>query len=458
VTDAFVTLGLILLFLLANGLFVAAEFSIVGAPRATLEHQASLGNALARRVVAILDNARRRNRYLATTQIGVSLASLGLGMYGEHVIASWIAAWLEPLDLTRWITAHSVGSVVAVTILTYAHILLGEQVPKTLALQSAARTAMWVSPFIEAIEKAALPLVVALDAIRGVVMRAVGVKGDVAEEGRYHSTEELQFISEESQEEGLLRGESGRILRELFEFGDLTAAQAMVPRVHLVAIPVGTATDDLRRIVRTKPHTRYPVHTGDPDNMIGSVHIKELLRHLVSDQPVAAEDAREVPYIPMTMPLDEVLAAMRRGRSQMAVVMDEHGGTAGIITIEDLFEEVVGEIDEGRARTPISRDASGRLLVRGTVRLKDAGDALGRPLEHPEVQTISGLVLALLGRPAALGDIVTWTDVRIEVIAIAGRGVQDAALTVIAAGRDPSASSGSPRAASRGEGSPYTDA
>ena len=129
----------------------------------------------------------------------------------------------------------------------------------------------------------------------------------------------------------------------------------MVPRVHLVGIPVGTATDDLRRIVRTKPHTRYPVHTGDPDNIIGSVHIKELLRHLVSDQPVAAEDAREVPYIPMTMPLDEVLAAMRRGRSQMAVVMDEHGGTAGIITIEDLFEEVVGEIDEGRARTPSAR-------------------------------------------------------------------------------------------------------
>lgn len=430
-TDAFVTLGLILLFLLANGLFVAAEFSIVGAPRATLEHQAALGNALARRVVAILDNARRRNRYLATTQIGVSLASLGLGMYGEHVIASWIGAWLEPLDLTRWITAHTVGSVVAVTILTYAHILLGEQVPKTLALQSAARTAMWVSPIIEAIEKATLPLVVALDAIRGVVMRAVGVTGDVAEEGRYHSTEELQFIIEESQEEGLLRGESGRILRELFEFGDLTAAQAMVPRVHLVAIPVGTATGDLRRIVRTKPHTRYPIHTGDPDNIIGSVHIKELLRHLVFDQPVAAEDARVVPYIPMTMPLDEVLAAMRRGRSQMAVVMDEHGGTGGIITIEDLFEEVVGEIDEGRARTPISRDGSGRLLVRGTVRLKDAGDALGRPLEHPEVQTISGLVLALLGRPAALGDVVTWTDVRIEVIAIAGRGVQDAALTAM---------------------------
>jgi CBS domain containing-hemolysin-like protein len=131
----------------------------------------------------------------------------------------------------------------------------------------------------------------------------------------------------------------------------------------------------------------------------------------------------------MAMALDEVLNAMRPMRAQMAVVMDEQGGTAGIVTIEDLFEEVVGEIDEGRGRMPIWRDPSGRLLVRGTVRLKDAGDAVGRSLEHPEVQTISGLVLALLGRPAAVGDVVTWNNVRIEVTAVAGRGVDDAGLT-----------------------------
>ena len=256
------------------------------------------------------------------------------------------------------------------------------------------------------------------------------MRGGVAEEERYHSTEELQLIIQESQERGLLRGESGRILRELFEFGDLTAGQVMVPRVHLVSIRVGTTADELRDIVRTRPHTRFPVHTGDADDIVGSVHIKDLLRHVVSNQPVSRSDARRVPYIPATMPLDEVLAAMRRGRAQMAVVMDEHGGTAGIVTIEDLFEEVVGEIDEGRGRTPIWHEASGRLLVRGTVRLKDAGDAIGRSLEHPEVQTISGLVLALLGRPAAVGDVVTWNNVRIEVTAVAGRGVMDTALTV----------------------------
>ena len=423
------TLGVIVVLLLANALFVAAEFAIVGVPRTSVERLASHGNALARRVLRILEHAKRRDRYLATTQIGVSLASLGLGMYGEHVIAEWIGNWLEPMTIARFIAAHTVGSVVAVAILTYAHLVVGEMVPKALALQSAERTAMWVSPLIETIEKAILPLVVSLDALRAMVVRAIGIEGEVAEEERYHSTEELQLIIEESKEEGLLRGESGRILSELFEFGDLTAGQVMVPRVRLVSIGVGTTADRLREIVRMRPHTRFPVHTGDPDDILGSVHIKDLLRHIVSNQPITPADARPVPYIPNTMPLDEVLGAMRRTRAQMAVVMDEHGGTAGIVTIEDLFEEVVGDIDEGRGRTPIWREPTGRLLVRGTVRLKDAGDAIGRSLEHPDVQTISGLVLSLLGRPAVVGDVVTWNNVRIEVAAVAGRGVLDAALT-----------------------------
>jgi CBS domain containing-hemolysin-like protein len=429
VNEALVTIGSIFGLLLANALFVAGEFAIVGVPRSSIERLAARGNRLARRVVRILDSPQRRDRYLATSQIGVSLASLGLGMYGEHVVADWIARSLEPLNVAKWVAAHTVGSAVAVAFLTYAHLVIGEMVPKALALQSAERTAMLVSPVIEAIEKAILPLVVALDALRALTVRAIGIRGQVAEEERYHSTEELQLIIQESQQQGLLRGEAGQILRELFEFGDLEAGQVMVPRVRLVAVRVGTTADELREIVRTRPHTRYPVHTGDPDDIVGSVHIKDVLRHIVLEQPVAVGDARPVPYIPATMPLDEVLSAMRRTRAQMAVVMDEHGGTAGIVTIEDLFEEVVGEIDEGRGRTPIWRDPAGRLLVRGTVRLKDAGDAIGRSLEHPEVQTISGLVLALLGRPAAVGDVVTWNNVRIEVTAVAGRGVTDTALT-----------------------------
>ena len=420
---------IILLLVLANGLFVAAEFAIVGANRTSIDHQASQGHRLAQRVAQVLEDPRRQDRYIATTQIGITVASVGLGMYGEHVLAELIVPWLEPLDLNRWIAAHALASGIAVAILTYLHIVLGEMVPKALALQSADTTVLYVSPVIEALELAIKPLVVALNASGNALLRLVGIHRQEVEAERYHTPAELEFIVKESHEGGMLRGETGRILRDLFEFGDLTAGDAMVPRVRLVGIPVGTEIDELRQLVRTNPHTRYPVYDGDFDHIVGSVHIKALLRHFIAGRPVTARDARPVPHVPMATSIDDVVAAMRRHRAQMAVVMDEYGGTAGLVTIEDLFEEVVGEIEEGRERAPIVRDGDGHLIVRGTVRLKDAGRALGVTLEHPDARSVSGLVLEELGRPAAVGDVVLWNGVRVEVRTVAGLGVADAELS-----------------------------
>lgn len=428
-------LAIVMLLVLANGLFVAAEFAIVGAPRASIEHQASQGSRLAQRVARILAEPKRQDRYIATTQVGISVASLGLGMYGEQVLAEWIAAWLEPLGVSRWIAAHAMASVVAVAFLTYLHIVLGEMVPKALALQRADRTVLYVTPLIQGLEKAVLPLIVALNGIGNGLLRLIGVPRRETSVERYHTTEELQYIIEESHEGGQLRGESGRILRELFEFGDLTAGEVMVPRMQLVGIPVGTEPDELRAIVRAHAHTRYPVYVGDLDNIVGSLHIKQVLGHIVANRPVTEQDARRLPYVPGPAFLDQVLAAMRRNRAQMAVVMDQHGGTAGLVTMEDLFEEVVGSIEEGQGRTSIVGEAPGRVRVRGTVRLEEAGEALGCRLEHPKVTTVSGLVLVLLGRPASPGDVVTWGNVRIEVTAVAGRGVGDAVITRLQAPR-----------------------
>ena len=428
-TDLLVALGVILLLVVANGLFVAAEFAIVGAPRASIERQAVRGSRLAQRVARILEDPRRRDRYIATTQVGISVASLGLGMYGELVLAQWIALRLEPFEDSRWFAAHVVASVVAVSMLTYLHIVIGEMVPKALALQRAAATALYVSPVILALQTALLPVIVGLSAVGNGLLRLIGVRRQEGTTDRYHTTEELQYIIEESQEGGLLRAESGHILRELFEFGDLTAGEVMVPRVMLTGIGVGTQPDALSAIVQASSHTRYPIFAGDLDNIIGSLHIKEVMRHLLAQQPVTDTDARPLPYVPGPTPLDEVLTVMRRYRAQMAVVMDQHGGTAGLITMDDLFEEVVGDIDEGHGRRAIVREAPGRVRLRGTVRLEEAGTALGCTLDHPKVTTISGLVLMLLGRPASVGDVVTWKDVRIEVTATAGRGVADAVAT-----------------------------
>jgi CBS domain containing-hemolysin-like protein len=429
IMDVLVPAVIILLLVVANGLFVAAEFAIVGAPRTTIEHKAAQGSVLAGRVLRILENPRQQDRYIATTQVGISVASLGLGMYGEHWLADRIALWLEPLGTARWIAAHTLGGIVAIALLTYIHIVIGEMVPKALALQSAQRTVLYVSPFIEILQRAILPLVVTLNGIGNGLLRLVGIRRQEVEGERYHTPEELQYIVQESQEGGLLRGEAGKILRDLFEFGDRTAGEAMVPRVLLTGIPVGCEPDELRAIIRAQAHTRYPVYIGDLDHIIGSLHIKEVLRHLVSNQPVTARDARELPYVPGPTPVDQVLAAMRRYRSQMAVVMDQHGGTAGLVTMEDLFEEVVGDIEEGRSRAAIAREGEGRLRVRGTVRLDEVAKAIGRPLEDEQVTTISGLVLRLLGRPAQQGDVVVWNDVRVEVVSVIGRGVGEAVLT-----------------------------
>ena len=422
---AVIITGLVLL----NGLFVAAEFAIVGAPRATVAHLAERGNRRARRVSEILDDPRQQDRFIATAQIGITVASLGLGMYGEHAVAAWLAERLEPLNTGQWIATHALASVISIALLTYLHIVIGEMVPKALALQHAGGTVLWVAPPMLALQRAILPLVVGLNAIGNRILRLAGIQRREVDAERYHTSEELQFIIEESQEGGLLRGEAGNIMRELFEFGDLTAGEVMVPRVHVLGLPVGAEPDELREIVRAHPHTRYPVYQGDLDNIVGSLHIKDVLRLLVTNRSVTIRDAHRLPYVPGPVPLDEVLAAMRRYRSQMAVVMDQHGGTAGLITIEDLFEEVVGEIEEGRGRMPIQRGADGRLHVRGTVRLEEVGDAVGRSIDHPRVTSVSGLVLALLGRPAAPGDVVTHNGVRIEVSTVTGRGVQEAIVT-----------------------------
>ena len=282
---------------------------------------------------------------------------------------------------------------------------------------------------IEVLQQVLRPFVLLLNGVSTLVLRVTGLDRPQAARERYHDPEELQIIIQESQEGGQLRHDAGELLRELFEFGNLTASEVMVPRVQMTSVRVGADADELRRIVRARLHTRYPVHTGNPDDILGSLHIKDIIRHLVSGEPISMLDVRPVPYVPVTAQLDEVLTAMRRSRSHMAVALDEHGGTAGIVTIEDLFQEVVGTIGDTGDVTPPVPGEGGAWTARGTTRLRDVGEALGITFEYPDVQSVSGLVLALLGRPPVRGDAVVWAGIRIEVTAVDGRGVQEAALS-----------------------------
>ena len=421
---------IISILILLNALFVAAEFGIVGAPRSSIDRLATRGVRRARLVRRILHDPRRQDRYIATAQLGITLASLGLGMYGEHVLAEWLYERLAGLGDARWLASHALASSLAVAILTYFHIVLGEMIPKSLALLHAEATVLRVTPVMLAIQKAMFPLVAALNGLGNGILRLVGINRQEGSGEHYHTADELRFIIRQSHEGGLLRQESARLLGDLFDFSDLTAGEVMVPRVRVRGIPTDADREELMTILRSSQHSRYPMFEGDLDHITGVIHVRDLLQTLIADQAVRQAPVRPVAYVPETTAVDMVLETMRQMDTEFVVVMDEHGGTAGIVTVEDLFEEIVGEIEEGvDVSRDIFRDREGRLHVAGTVRVEEVGEQLGQTLEHDEVDTVSGLILSFLDRPPRVGDRVVYDDVQFEVVAVEGHGVRECLVT-----------------------------
>ena len=418
--------------ILLNAIFVAAEFAIVGAPKTSIDKRAADGNKLARVVQSVLRNPQKQDRYIATAQLGITVASLGLGMYGEHVLADGIYHYLGGSGGPAFLVSHTFASVAAVAILTYFHIVVGEMVPKSLALQRAETLALWITPPMLWTKNLLYPFVVGLNGLGNLTLRLMRVQRKVSHAEQYYTAEELSLIVQESEELGALRTDSSQVLQELFEFGDLTADQVMVPRVRITGIALGATTDEIREVLGASPHTRYPVFEHDLDHIVGMIHIKDVLRLLLNNESLAAEHARPLPLMPETAELDDVLDTIRRERTQMVVVLDEHGGTAGIVTLEDLFEEVVGEIAESPTDAPpYYRDASGRLRVPGTMRVDEVGQQFHLDLEHEEVDSVSGLVLTLLGRTPVVGDKVRYERLEFAVTAVKGHGVDECAVGLI---------------------------
>ncbi len=414
------------LLLLANALFVAAEFAIVAVPRTSIERRANMGEALSKRLLELLVSAQSRDRFIATAQLGITVASLGLGMYGEHTMAVWLEPRLSFLGDASWISAHAAASVIAIATLTYLHIFLGEMIPKALALSHSEGTARAVFWPMRVLLLIFYPFVVSLDALGAFLLRLVGIRRQAHTREESYSPEELQMIVEESRAGGALGKEAGKFVRELFEFGELTAGEIMVPRVRVVGIPVGASPADVRQLLLSSRHTRYPVFDGDLDHIVGMLHVKDLLRRLILNEHIGPSDVRTIPVVPETASLDSVLTTMQHTHAHMAVVIDEHGGTAGVLSLEDLAEEVVGEIDEGVPQVPnIVRTSETTATVVGTLRLDELGQAFEVELEHDEVDSVSGLVMALVDRPPVVGDVVEYARFRFTVTATTGHGARE---------------------------------
>jgi len=410
-------------FILLNGAFVAAEFALIAAPKTAIEHHAGQGHQLASRLLAVLESPVRQDRYIATAQLGITLASLGLGMYAEHTLAEMIAPHLGTVPFFGAVAA---AGVLALSLLTFLHIVFGEMVPKTLALQHAERAARWAYWPMFVTLVLLYPAVRLSSGLARGLLRLVGIRRQENVVEQTYTPEELQLIVEESERSGALRAESGKLMRELFEFGDLVAEQVMVPRVRVVGVPADATIDDIRALLQRAHHTRYPVFEGDLDHITGMVHVKDLLRRMVAGHAIAAGDVRPMPVVPTTAALDDVLSTMQRANAHMAMVVDEHGGTAGVVTLEDLFEEVVGELEEGAPESPsLASQPDGSVVAAGTVRLDELGQHFDLSLEHEEVDSVSGLVLARLDRSPLVGDVVDYGRLRLQVTETSGRGVRE---------------------------------
>jgi CBS domain containing-hemolysin-like protein len=406
-----------------NAVFVTAEFALVGTPPVAASERARRGGRWARELARLVRDPRLQDRYIATAQLGITGASLALGMYAEHELAVWIHGMLGSPRVPAWLASHGAAATIAVLGLSYLHIVLGEMVPKAIALADPLRAALFLAPLMRGFELLLMPAVLGLNFIGNGILKLFGIQRRFG--AQHYTAEELQHIVWESEESGLLGAESAHVLAELVEFGQLTAGEAMIPRVQIRGIEVGASKDEIARVVRSAPHTRYPVYAHDLDHIIGMIHIKDLVRRLGEPRPIRQADIRKVPYLPATSTLDVVLETMRHHRVEMAVVMDEHGGTDGVITTEDLFEEVIGDIQDEVSAQPPDRHAEpdGTLIAAGTVRVDEVGEHFDLELEHDEVDTMSGLVLALLDRPPVIGDQVTWRGLRVEVSQVEGHGV-----------------------------------
>jgi CBS domain containing-hemolysin-like protein len=275
------------------------------------------------------------------------------------------------------------------------------------------------------VEVAFYPLVVVMNGIGNGILKLMGVERSAVTDESYRTVDELSFIVAESRAGGLLAREPARIIQELLEFADLTAGEVMVPRTSIVAFALGADRKEVARTMESERHTRFPVHDGSLDDIVGVVHVKDLIEGLKPEGSLNRSLIRNVPFVPATEPLDRVLSVLRRTRTHLAVVIDEHGGTAGILTLEDIFEEVVGDIADPGERPNVRTDEAGSTTVAGTVRLDELGESLGLVLEHEDVDTVSGLVIAKLGRPPVIGDRVEHEGVVLEVSAVRGRGVQE---------------------------------
>ena len=406
----------------ANAFFVAAEFALVASRRTRLDSMARRGDAkakLAAKAVQSLD------RYISGTQLGITVASLGLGWIGEPAVAGAIAAAFHGLPAPFDVVAtHTVAGVIAFMLITFLHIVLGELAPKALALLHPEATSRWVAAPLILFTEATNPFIWLLNGSANGLLRLFNIRPQ-GEAERVHQPEEILMLVRQSQRAGSLEREDVRMIEGIFDFTEKSARDVMTPRTDVVALGADMTVRQAADRIKGVGRSRYPIYGDTPDDILGIVHIKDILAAMPEQEhePVTGI-AREPFFVPGTREVEDVLADMKRLKAQMAVVLDEYGGTAGIVTMEDLLEEIVGEIyDEYDLAEPLPQTGTDGVVLPGDTEIEDLNEQFAVALSDDEYQTVGGFVFGKLGRLPKPGDRVIVGKLQFEVLSMDGRRV-----------------------------------
>lgn len=422
-TDFFINIFIILFLLFVNAFFVAAEFSLVKVRKTRLEQLCNEGNSNAKKALKLVNDV---NRMLAAAQLGVTIASIALGWVAESTIVQIIEPFINIFTHSAGkMSAHIIAVPISFILVTYFHVLLGEQLPKCISLRHPETLSLLIATPMDMFITLFKPFVWLLEVSGNKILAACHVNSEDA--SLVHSTEELDMLVDASYNEGVLNETEAEMLHNMFKFSDLMAKQVMIPRTDMVCIPNDISYEELTKETLGNQYTRYPVYEDNIDKILGFIHVKDLYTLAMTKDTFSINKLiRPLILIPETMTLDNLIIEFKKRHCQIAVVIDEFGGTSGLITLEDVLEEIIGDVQDEfdeDAEADIKEIGENTYLANAMMRIDEFVEFLGlkeSQFEEDDVDTIAGLVVKLLGRIAEVGDSVSFNGLTFTVKEVDG--------------------------------------
>lgn len=413
----------VFLLLLVNAFFVSAEFAIVRARKTRIEQLNKEGNVDAKLALKALDDV---NFFIAAVQVGVTIASIGIGWFGSPTVEKMLTPILDYIPSGQIYIAQAITAICAFVVVTFLHVIIGEQVPKCIALQYPEKISLYVAKPMNLFMTISKPFVWLLNKSCNVILKILRIPINPSLK-TVHTIDDLDMFVENSYDEGVLNETEKDMFHNVLQFSDLTAHEVMTPRTDMVCVHIDTPIEELNKIATENQYTRYPVYDDDIDHITGLVHVKDLFMLSLKNEICPINKIiRKIPLVPETITLDKLVKIFKKQRAQMAVVVDEFGGTSGIITLEDVLEEIFGDVQDEfdiDEETDIKEVGQNRYVANGTMRLDELAKFFDIPeedLEVEDVDTIAGLVVKELERIAKVGDKVDYGNFTFSVKEIDG--------------------------------------